>query len=72
MKTCQKDFSQEKSDSSNLLLSIMKRTEDMIILKFIPLVKLLLTSDKTLTVSFSLNFRISESIELRSSKRGFH
>ena len=32
-------FSQEESDSSNLLLSLMKRTEDVIILKLISLEK---------------------------------
>ena len=37
MKVYQKGFSQEESASSNLLLSLMKRTEDVIILKFIPL-----------------------------------
>ena len=33
----QKGISQETSDSSNLLQSLMKRIEDVIILKFIPL-----------------------------------
>ena len=35
VKINQKGFSQEESDSSNLLLSLMKRIEDVIILKFI-------------------------------------
>ena len=42
VKIYQKGFSQEESDSSNLLLSLMKRTEDVTILKFISLEKLLL------------------------------
>ena len=44
---CLKGFSQEESDSSNLLLSLMKRTEGVIILKFISLEKLLLPNNKT-------------------------
>ena len=42
----QKGFSQEKSDSSNLLLSLMKRIEDVLILRVISLVKLLLPNNK--------------------------
>ena len=71
VKIYQKGFSQEESDSSNLLLSLMKRIEDVIILKFISLEKLLLPNNKTCTISFSLIFRISKLIELRSSKRIF-
>ena len=72
VKIYQKGFSQEESDSSNLLLSLMKRIEDVIILKFISLEKLLLPNNKTCTISFSLIFRIYELFELRSSKRTFH
>ena len=36
---CQKGFSQEESDSSNLLPSLINRIEDVIILRFISLVK---------------------------------
>ena len=72
MKIYQKGFSQEESDSSNLLLSLMKQIEDVIILKFLPLEKLLLPNNKTCTISFSLIFRISELIDLRSSKMAFH
>ena len=43
---CQKGSSQE-SISSNRLLSLMKRTEDAIILRFIPLVKHLLPNNKS-------------------------
>ena len=50
----QKGFSQEESDSSNLLLSLMKQIEDVIILKFISLEKPLLANNKTCTISFSL------------------
>ena len=71
MKAYQKGFSQEESFSSNLLLSLMNRIEDVIILKFISLEKLFLPNNKTCTILFSLIFRISESIELRSSKRTF-
>ena len=39
MKIYQKGFSQEESDSSNLLLSLMKRIEDVTILKFVSLEK---------------------------------
>ena len=53
MKMYQKGFSQGKSDSSNLLLSLMKRIEDVIILKFISLEKLLLPNNKTCTISVS-------------------
>ena len=65
MKIYQKGFSQEESDSSNLLLFSMKQIEDVIILKFITLEKLLLPSSKTCTISLSLIFRVSELIELR-------
>ena len=65
----QKGLSQEEKDSSNLLMSLMKRIEDKIILKFISLQKILLPSNKTCT--FSLIFRISELIELKSLKRTF-
>ena len=71
VKMHQKDISQETSDSSNLLLSLMKRIEDVIILKFISLEKLFLPNNKACTISISLIFRISELIELRSSKRAF-
>ena len=71
MKVYQKGFSQEESASSNLLLSLMKRIEDVTILKFISLEKLFLPDNKTCTISFSLMFRIPELIELRSSKRTF-
>ena len=40
MKIYQKGFSQEESDSLNLLLSLMKRIEDEIILKLISLEKI--------------------------------
>ena len=50
----QKGFSQEESDSSNLLLSLMKQIEDVIILKFISLEKPILPNNKTWTISFSL------------------
>ena len=43
----QKGFSQEESDSSNLLLSLMKQIEDVIILKFISLEKPILPNNKT-------------------------
>ena len=56
----QKGFSQEESDSSNLLLSLMKRIEDVRILKFISLVKLLIPNNKTRTIIF----RISELIAI--------
>ena len=46
VKICQKGSSQE-SISSNRLLSLMKRTEDAIILRFIPLVKHLLPNNKS-------------------------
>ena len=74
MKIYQKGFSQEESDSSNLsnfLLSLVKRIEDVIILKFISLQKLLLPNNTTCTISFSFIFRISELVELRSSKKTF-
>ena len=71
MKAYQKGFSQEESFSSNLLLSLMNRIEDVIILKFIFLEKLFLPNNKTCTISFSPIFRISELIKLRSSKRTF-
>ena len=61
----------KKIDSSNLFLSLMKRIGDVIIPEFISLVKLLLPDNKTWTISFSLIFRISELIALRSSKRTF-
>ena len=67
----QKGFSQEKSDSSNLLLSLMKRIEDVTILKFIFLEKPLSPDNETYTISFSFIFRISELIELSSSKTTF-
>ena len=41
-----KDFSLEESDSSNLLLSLMKRIEDVIILKFASLEKNLLPNKR--------------------------
>ena len=65
----QKGFSQEESDSSNRSLSLMKQIEDVIILTFISLVKPLLPNNKTRITSFSLIFRISDLIALRSSKR---
>ena len=40
VKIYQEVFFQEESDSSNLLVSLMKRIEDVIILKFISLEKL--------------------------------
>ena len=46
VKIYQKGSSQE-SISSNRLLSLMKRTEDAIILRFIPLVKHLLPNNKS-------------------------
>ena len=69
MKAYQKVFSQEESFPSNLLLSLMNRTEDVIILKFISLEKLFLPNNKTCTTSFSLIFRISELIELKADSR---
>ena len=36
----QKDFSQEESDSSNLLLSLMKRIDNILILRFKFLLKI--------------------------------
>ena len=68
MKICQKGFSQEEIDSSNILLSLMKQIEDVRILRFISLVKPLLPNNKTRTISFSLIFKISRSIALRSSR----
>ena len=69
MKIYQKGFSQKQTDSSNLLLSFMKRIEGVIIPKFISLEKLLLPNNKTCTTSFSLIFRISELIELKADSR---
>ena len=69
VKIYQKGFSQEESDSSNLLLSLMKEIEDVMILRFISLEKLWLPNNKTCTISYSFIFRISELTELRSSKR---
>ena len=71
VKICQKGFSQEKSDSPNLLLYLMKRIKDAIILKLISLEKLLLPNNKTWTNLISLLFRISELIEPRLSKKTF-
>ena len=50
MKIYQKGFSQEESHSSNLLLSLMKRIEDVTILKFISLEKLLAAHKKVIGV----------------------
>ena len=56
----QKGFSQEESDSSNLLLSLMKQIEDVIILKFIFLEKNLLPDNKACTILFSCkNLRVN-------------
>ena len=52
MKIYQKCFSQEESDSSNPLLSLMKRIKDVIILKFISLEKLGLTFSSKLDCDF--------------------
>ena len=68
MKIGQKGFSQEESDSSNILLYLMKQIEDVMILRFISLVKPLLPNNKTRTISFSLIFKISRLIALRSSR----
>ena len=67
---CQNGFSQDKSDSSNLLLSLMKRVGDVIILRFVSLVKPLLPNNKSQTISLSVIFRISELKALNSLKRG--
>ena len=53
MRIYQKGFSQEESDSSNLLLSLMKQIEDVIILKFIFLEKNLLPDNKAYAILFS-------------------
>ena len=71
MKIYQNGFSQKESDSSNLLLSLMKPIDDAITLKFVSLEKLLLPNEKTCPISFSIIFRISGLIELRPSKRTF-
>ena len=67
----QNGFSQDKSDSSNLLLSLMKRVGDVIILRFVSLVKPLLPNNKSQTISLSFIFRISELKALNSLKRMF-
>ena len=59
VKIYEKGFSQEESDSSNLLLSLMKWIKDVIILKFVSLEKVLL-QNKTFAISFSLILRIFE------------
>ena len=65
-KYVKKGSSQEESDSWNLLLSLINRIEDVIILRFISLVKPLLQNDKTQTqvrkvlshfCSFWVNYR---------------
>ena len=59
VKIYEKGFSQEESDSSNLLLSLMKWIKDVMILKFVSLEKVLL-QNKTFAISFSLILRIFE------------
>ena len=59
VKIYEKGFSQEESDSSNLLLSLMKWIKDVIIRKFVSLEKVLL-QNKTFAISFSLILRIFE------------
>ena len=49
----------------------MKQIEDVMILRFISLVKPLLPNNKTRTISFSLIFKISRLIALRSSRSIF-
>ena len=71
MKIGQKGFSQEESDSSNILLYLMKQIEDVMILRFISLVKPLLPHNKTRTISFSHIFKISKLTALRSSSSIF-
>ena len=58
---CQKGISEKQSDPSNLLLSFMKKTEDVMIERFISLVKPL-PNNKTRTTSLSLIFWVSEII----------
>ena len=59
----------KKISTTNLWLSLMKRIEDSMILRFISLVKRLLLHNNTRTTSFSLIFKISKFIALRSSKK---
>ena len=52
-------------------MSVGKPYEDVINLRFVSVGKPQLPNNKARTISFSLTFRISELIALRSSKRTF-